>query len=187
LTESLQAVVPSITREQAIDLFSSRTSSFFSKLSRQPAAPIRTELLYIPYYRFVLELSGATEEPLARIAIDGLLGEGVFFMTGSLELEPFGDERRCDFALSPATAREIASDQYKRLLLEHGLRNKSKTTVSSISEAELLLFPFWIAYTRKGDSYDFKALDAVSGEAQGIRMRKVFLTAFRQLKGGGLE
>lgn len=119
--------------------------------------------------------------------MDGLLGEGVFFMAEVLELEPFGTGLRCSFELSPTKARDIALEQYKRLLLEHGLRNKSNTTVASISEAEQMLFPFWVGYVRKRDAYDFNALDAVSGEAQGVRMRKVFLRAFRQLEDHWVE
>jgi hypothetical protein len=68
------------------------------------------------------------------------------------------------------------------MLLEHGLRNKTTTTVNEIATAEQMLYPFWVGYIRKGDTYDFKALDAVSGEVQGVRMRKVFSRAFRQLQ-----
>jgi hypothetical protein len=153
-----------------------------ARLSRQQAAPVKSELIYLPYYRFVLELSDSAEEPLVRVAVDGLIGEGVFFLTEELELEPTGYEQRCDFTLAPSAARQIASYQYKRFLLEHGLRNKSNTTVESISDGEEILFPFWIGYFRKGSSYDFKALDAVSGEVQSVRMRKVLLNAFRQLE-----
>jgi len=68
------------------------------------------------------------------------------------------------------------------MLLEHGLRNKTASTVDAISPAERILYPFWVGYFKKGGSYDFTALDAVSGELQGVRMRKVFLRAFRQLE-----
>jgi hypothetical protein len=93
----------------------------------------------------------------------------------------FEDQQSCDFEISAHDAQEIAADQYKRMLLEHGLRNKTATTVHGISDADRMLYPFWVGFFRKGDTYDFKALDAVSGEAQGVRMRKVFLKAFRQL------
>jgi hypothetical protein len=35
--------------------------------------------------------------------------------------------------------------------------------------------------SQKGNNYDFKIMDAVSGEVQGVRMRKVFLKALRLL------
>ena len=171
-----------ISSEQAVKLLSAPGRSFLSKLRRTPDPPARTELLYLPYYCFCITLSGPTDEPLVRVAVDGFSGDGVFFCSDDLERVAVGDAQSCDFELSQADARDIVLDQYKRLLLEHGLRNKTKTSVESISDAEAILYPFWIGYTRKGEAYDFKALDAVSGEAQGIRMRKVFLRAFRQLE-----
>lgn len=72
-------------------------------------------------------------------------------------------------------------EEYRWLLLEHGLRNKRKVSVQTISEPEEVHYPFWVAYFRKRGSYDFKALDAVSGEVQGVKMRKVFLAALRQM------
>ena len=54
-------------------------------------------------------------------------------------------------------------------------------SVQEISEPERVHYPFWVAYFKKRGAYDFKALDAVSGEIQGVKMRKVFLAAFRQM------
>lgn len=116
------------------------------------------------------------------MAADGLIGDVVFFLTRELEFTSFEGQRVCEFEISAHDAKAVASDQYKRMLLEHGLRNKTATTVADISDPDRMLYPFWVGYLRKGDAYDFKALDAVSGEAQGVRMRKVFLRAFRQLE-----
>jgi len=40
---------------------------------------------------------------------------------------------------------------------------------------------FWIGYILKKKGYDFRACDGISGEIQGIKMRKVFLRAFREM------
>ncbi|UCF21162.1 MAG: hypothetical protein JSU87_07180, partial [Gemmatimonadota bacterium] len=85
----------------------------------------------------------------------------------------------------PGAARETAMQEYRWLMLEHGLRNKRKVSIRAISEPERVHYPFWVAYFKKRGSYDFKALDAVSGEVQGIKMRKVFLAAFRQMAQAG--
>ncbi len=111
-----------------------------------------------------------------------MIGDVVFFLTRELEFTSFEDQQICHFEVSALEAKALALDQYKRMLLEHGLRNKVATTVHDISDAEQMLYPFWVGYLQKGDGYDFRALDAVSGEAQGVRMRKVFLRAFRQLE-----
>lgn len=102
-------------------------------------------------------------------------------MTKEFANAPPGAQKHCHFELSAVEAEEIALDQYRRLLLEHGLRNKTSTTVRHVSEPRGLLYPFWVAYFRKAGAYDFKTMDAVSGEMQGVRMRKVLLKAFRQL------
>jgi len=95
----------------------------------------------------------------------------------------FAGSRTGSPPVSAVEAQKIALDQYRRLLLEHGLRNKTSSTVQNVSEAREMLYPFWVAYLRKSGAYEFKTLDAVSGEIQGVRMRKVFLRAFRQLDG----
>ena len=116
--------------------------------------------------------------------MDGLIGEAVFFLTEDLILGSVESQQVCHVELSLTAARQTVTDQYKRMLLEHGLRNKTLKTVSSVSDAKTILYPFWMGYIRKGNAYDFRALDAVSGEPQGMRMRRVFLRAFRQLEGG---
>jgi hypothetical protein len=58
--------------------------------------------------------------------------------------------------------------------------NKRTVSIQEISAPERIHYPFWVAYFKRRGSYDFKALDAVSGEVQGVKMRKVFLAAFRQ-------
>jgi hypothetical protein len=50
-----------------------------------------------------------------------------------------------------------------------------------ISEGMKIYYPFWVGYFKKKKGYDFKALDAVSGEIQGVRMRRVFMRVFREL------
>ena len=103
----------------------------------------------------------------------------MFFIGDTLVRSAGCDGPACDFVQSPGVARETAMDEYRWLLLEHGLRNKRQVSIRKISEPEKVHYPFWVAYFKRRGSYDFKALDAVSGELQGIKMRKVFLAAFR--------
>ena len=177
----MQIIVPAITRDDALALFLTSGSSLFARLRRKPTTPTRIELLYLPYYCFEIELLGSAENQFVSVAVDGLAGDVVFFVTDELECAPLGDQQSCAFEQTAVEAQKVALDQYKRMLLEHGLRNKTSTTVQNASNASKMLYPFWVAYFQKGNAYDFKALDAVSGEAQGVRMRKVFLKAFRQL------
>lgn len=158
--------------------------SLTAKLFSKPTAPTRTELLYLPYHRFTIELSDSESNEPVSVAVDGLVGEIVFFVKPETAHAPPGDFQCCKFELSAAEARSVVLDEYRRMLLQHCLRNKSTTTVQCVSSAVPVLYPFWIGYFRKGEAYDFSALDAVSGSVQGVRMRKVFLRAFRQLERG---
>lgn len=115
------------------------------------------------------------------VAVDGVLATTVFFVDGSLEPKPGVGDLSCGFAKSPDAARQTALQEYRSLLLEHGLRNRRLVSVKGVSDPDHVHYPFWVAYFKRRGSYDFKALDAVSGEAQGVRMRKVFLAAFRQM------
>jgi hypothetical protein len=115
------------------------------------------------------------------VAVDAVLGATVFFIGDTVVQKPGCDGAACDFVQKATVAQETAMQEYRWLLLEQGLRNKRTVSVQEISEPERVHYPFWIAYFKKRGSYDFKALDAVSGEVQGIKMRKVFLAAFRQM------
>jgi hypothetical protein len=148
---------------------------------RKPKVPSRAELIFIPFYCFEIELSDSPNAPPVRVAVDGLSGDSVVFLEREVERAPIENELVCTCELSVNEAERVARDQYSRMLLEHGLRNKTSTTVRSIAGGDQLLYPFWIGYIQKGVAYDFRALDAVSGEVQGVRMRKVIMAALRQL------
>lgn len=115
------------------------------------------------------------------LAVDAILGASVFFVGDNLVRKAGRDGAVCDFIQSASAARDTVLQEYRWLLLEHGLRNKRTASVEEISEPEKVHYPFWIAHFKKRGFYDFKALDAVSGEIQGVKMRKVFLAAFRQM------
>jgi hypothetical protein len=158
LIEARVSVSPAYNKEQATATLSAPSTSFPARLWSKPSQPTRVELVYLPYY-------------LAS----------VFFIGDALIREPGCDGAACDFVQSSSAARETAMQEYRWLMIEHGLRNKLTVSVEEISEPERVHYPFWVAYFKKRGSYDFKALDAVSGEIQGIKMRKVFLAAFRQM------
>ena len=76
----------------------------------------------------------------------------------------------------------MALSQYKGILLERGLRTRSHPSAEEISEGRKIYYPFWVGYFKKKKGYDFKALDAVSGEIQGVRMRRVFIKVLKSIK-----
>lgn len=188
-------VQPKISEQQAENIFSSKNSSMsvISKLlSRNKLiSPERIEIVYLPFYLFDVwvekEKKGQknTQKGQQKItlSVDGLLGHAVLFAGNSWDAgkEPKTHAPACDFAISSSDAAKIALDQYKGILLEHGLRTRSHPHAEDISEGRTIYYPFWIGYYRKKKGYDFKALDAVSGEIQGIKMRRIFINALRKL------
>jgi len=170
-------VIPEISQKKALEIFSSR-KSFLSKIIRKKNLPKRIELLYVPYYLFYLTLVKDDRDYRVSVAIDGLLGNVVFFVGEDLKFEKdIGQHSHCNFLLSSENAREKAVKEYKWLLVE----NRAVSALKEISEGSQIFYPFWVGYFKKGGAYDFKALDGVSGEIQGVKMRKVFLKGFREI------
>jgi hypothetical protein len=146
-----------------------------------PSRPTRVELVYLPYYFFDVELSHDAGTQQVGVAVDAVLSASLFFVGDALVRKQGCEGAACDFVQSPGVARETVMEDYRWLLLEHGLRSKRAISIRGISEPARVHYPFWVAYFKRRGVYDFKALDAVSGELQGIKMRKVFLAAFRQM------
>jgi hypothetical protein len=189
-------IKPKISQRRAENIFSATKSSFplmFKLFPRKKQISFkRLEVLYLPFYMFEVlvekEVKGQkitqTNQQRIALSVDGFLGHAVLYAGDALESEkdPKTLTPSCDFVISSSTAAKIALDQYKGILLEHGLRTRSHPRAEEISEGRKIYYPFWIGYFKKKKGYDFKALDAVSGEIQGARMRRVFMKALKSLK-----
>jgi len=188
-------IAPKISRREAEHIFSVKKSSFplMSKaVSRKKSIPPeKLEVLYLPFFLFDIAVEKETREKgrgfsgrqNVTLTVDGLLGHAVLFAENAWDVEndPKPHVRVCEFALTSSHAADVALEQYKGVLLEHGLRTRSHARAAAISEGRKIYYPFWVAYFKKKKGYDFKALDGVSGEIQGVRMRRVFMRAFRDL------
>jgi hypothetical protein len=177
-------VKPKISRPSAANILSAKKSFFplTAKLfsGKNPRLPERLEIVYLPFYVFEVLVFPSGQN--VALSVDGLLGHAVLYAETSLEIDKDLVMRTCDFELLPSAAEKIAMDQYRGILLEHGLRTRSHPQAKEISEGKKIFYPFWVGYFKnKKGFYDFKALDAVSGEIQGIKMRRVFIKALRQL------
>ena len=172
-----------ISQQQAENIFSTKKSSLslISKLfsRKSQISPERLEVVYLPFYLFDV----LVEKQAVTLSVDGLLGHAVLYAEDALDIEkdPKTPVTSCDFVISSSTAAKTALDQYKGILLEHGLRTRSHSRAEEISEGRKIYYPFWVGYFKKKKGYDFKALDAVSGEIQGVRMRKLFMHALRKM------
>ena len=121
------------------------------------------------------------------LSVDGLLGHVVLYADNSLNFEK---ELKiaalvCDFEISASDAAQKALQQFKGILMEHGLRTRSSPNAKEISEGQKIFYPFWIGYFKNKQGYNFKAVDAVSGEIQGVRMRRIFIRTLKKLQNEG--
>lgn len=156
------------------------------------AAPEKLEVVFLPFYLFDVlvekqikgKSAGDTTNQNVILSVDGLLGHAVLFAEDALVVDKNAETSSpaCEFAISSSDAADTALDQYRGILLEHGLRTRSHPHAKEISEARKIYYPFWVGYFKKKKGYDFRALDAISGEIQGVRMRRVFMRAFREIE-----
>ncbi len=180
-------VIPKISEQEAKNIFSDKKKFSPSKFKKIPHLPERLEIIYLPFYLFDVSVKKEDKDrqemsqPMQKVtlSVDGLLGHSVLFAIDDLAVSSEKKARFCEFELPVSEAEKIAMSEYKVLLLEYGLRTRSFSQTEKISNGWKIFYPFWIAYFRKRKGYDFKALDAVSGEIQGIKMRKIFMRAFR--------
>lgn len=171
-------VTPTVSESEARALFTGRRLLPIG-LRRSGVPPTRIELIYLPYYYFDLTLTRGTASNRVRVAVDGLLGDAVLFLGDNLAMELDRAFERCAFRLTPETAGERALREYRWTVIEHRLRTNGSALIRQVSPAQRMYYPFWVAYFRRRSRYDFRAVDAVSGENHGVKLRRVILSALR--------
>ncbi len=170
-----------ISKEEARKTLSQRSSFLPIRIKRMPISPKKIELMHLPFYLMVLLLNGESGKREVTISLDGLLGSSVFFAKSDLTYTVNIENPVCPFVISQTEAQRKAIKYYKWLLLEHGLRTRTKSTVEKVTGVKAIYYPFWVGYFQRSKAYDFKAIDAVTGELQGVKMRKILLKALREM------
>lgn len=136
--------------------------------------------MHLPFYLFEISLSGGGGKQNVTVSLDGLLGSTIFFVKSDLNYTVSVKNPVCPFVLSQTKARKKVLEEYKWQLLEYGLKMRKISTIEKVKGVKAIFYPFWVGYFRRKQAYDFKAIDGVSGEFQGVKMRKIFLKAFRE-------
>ena len=158
---------------------------------KNPSSPEKVELLYLPFYLFDVLVEEEEKGPhktqpyhqRVSLSVDGLLGHVILYADNNLnfEKELKTTAPSCDFEISASNAAQKTLEQFKGILLEHGMRTRRSSNAREISEGQKIFYPFWIGYFKNKQGYNFKAVDAVSGEIQGVRMRRIFVRALKKL------
>jgi hypothetical protein len=173
---------PKISGEEARILLTQKKKFFREKYFQKKAELTRVELIYLPILLFEADLEGKTVQFQRKLSVDALTGYPSFFYADENDLDTERPEAVCtEFLLSEEEALKVAKEYCRGYFLEQGLRVRQHATLLDIRYLKQLYFPFWVGYFKKSGKYDFKAVDAISGASQGVRLRKIFLKAFRIL------
>lgn len=175
-------ISPKISIEEVKTILTQKKSLFPIKIRPRSIYPKRIELIYVPFYLFEAILEGNGVERRSLISVDGLVGEPSFYTSEDLQATDKMEVPTCDVSISKEDAMKISTDFCKGLVLEQGLKFRKYSVVKQVRYLKQIFYPFWIGYFQKGKHYDFKAVDAVTGEIQRIKMRQLFLNALRLMQ-----
>jgi hypothetical protein len=174
-----------ITRELALEILSGQKGVFL----RRRKKILKAELLYLPVYLFNITTEDFRNKVHSQaVAVDGLLGEYAIYEAAETSDQAVNTHESISFQLDEQAARTIAESEFRRILLRHNMRNTKKIRIIGCSEGRQIYYPYWIGYYKRGHGYDFVAIDGVSGEMQGVRMKPVLISLLLQIaKTTGLD
>ncbi|MCP2604928.1 hypothetical protein NLC29_02100 [Candidatus Aminicenantes bacterium AH-873-B07] len=171
----MKFIKPFISKQEAYKLFSKKKKIFLKKSKIE-----KLELVYLPYYLFKLTVNFPDGEKEIFAASDGIEGSFAYWSEKSIKFSRDGEGFVFDFIIDSNKAKEKIEEEYRSILLLYNLKKKRNAWLNEIKKIDKFYYPYWIIYYRKRISYDFKILDAVSGEIQGIKMKRIFLIALNQ-------
>jgi hypothetical protein len=179
----VRLVSPEVSPQEAKRILSKR-----AKLSlRRKREWKKMELLYLPYYIHEVTVSQRNDEYKVVACTDGICSGFSFFDPEQMGFCEEASGVVLDFIVSPEEAERACLENLRLHLLHQGLRLKVRASIKGIHQVERTHYPYWVAYFKTARGYDFRAADAVTGEIQGVRMRKVFAAAFSQLSETGAD
>jgi hypothetical protein len=144
---------------------------------------LKAELLYLPFYIFTIHVESTKKGTSSeQVCIDGIQGQFAFFKGGNFVKKNPAKSRVYDFIISQNEAEKSALEDYKRELLKQSLRKKVDATVKTIQFDKEIFYPYWIGYFHRKGALDFEAIDAISTERQGAKMRPIFVNVLLQKK-----
>ncbi len=175
----LLIIEPQISKDDGERILSKKSSHFLKRIQKDRAVLKKIELIHLPFFIFDMNQDGMKK---GRVCVDGLIGHAFFSVNDDLRTTEKQNMPPCPFVLSPSEGEARVRGWWRGVNLEKGLRIKHPTPEASIGSHRKMYYPFWVGYFETKNAYDFRAVDAVTGDKQGVRMRKVFLRAFREMR-----
>ncbi len=171
------AVRPLLSETEAKDrLTPKRKFLFGSRKSLQ-----KIELLYLPYFWALVSTEFKGKRENLTVAADALEGVAVFPNEKFVTFESRHFEQPLPFLLNESQVTPLLLAAAKDFSLQVGIRQKQPLQVLGISSMHRVVYPFWVAYYTTPAGVHFTTLDAVSGAVQGVKMKPVFIRAFKIL------
>jgi hypothetical protein len=173
---TVPGVTPAIDESEARTRLNQQARQGWWPFRKIPPVWTRLQRVSLPFYWFVIQ---AREQKIA-MGIEAIKGN-VLYMNHELLLESTPPEGvLADPCLTPVQAEDLADQVVQGLFLQYGAFHRSKFRNATIVDRVYRYYPVWIGYYKRRGSYDFKALDAVSGEQLGLVFRHVLVTVLMQ-------
>jgi len=166
-----------VDRESAEKKISDKKILFF-KLKRKVS---KLEIIYLPYYVFKVVISSKKNKKEIEIAVDGIGGNTTMFTSESASISEEAAGESFGFKLTSEEAEQKALHELKWTLYENRVPLKGIYNPETVTDRKQVYFPYWVGYFLEGKNWNFKAIDALAGAPDGMRIRRVLMEAF-QLK-----
>ncbi len=139
---------------------------------------LKIDLYYLPNYIFKVELEDRKEKVNSmKICVDGIEGHFAYYDETDLTKEPALSGKSADFVISTDEALKLGADEFHRMVLRQSLKKRDEINIRSITFEKNVFYPYWIGYFKRKSAYDFEAIDALSGQRQGAKMKPVIIRA----------
>lgn len=160
----------------------SRPTSFFTFLGRKKSTPPQNiELIYLPFFLSRVNIEEGENRREATVCLDALTTEAFFFARNDLDYCPGTTHPVCPSRVTADKGQPVLENRCRWVFIEQRLKQKKALPRLEFSPVREIFYPFWLGYLKKRGGYDFKAIDALSGQEMGLKMRPLFLAALRAL------
>ena len=161
--------VPKIDKDSAVKRLKQKENFFQRKKNI-----CQSELIYVPYYLFSVNIHMENNKTVDfYVCVDTIIGECAY-------LKERKEIKSTASALSAQSSidAEMADERVRKFITNEILLKKKKLMNHKrmdISLETVFEYPYWIGYFRRDDGIDFSAIDGVTGQKQGPKMKTMFI------------
>ncbi|MGH9503443.1 MAG: hypothetical protein ACRD20_11395 [Terriglobales bacterium] len=175
---SIRSLRPNVTREEAMEQFSSGMLDF---LRQAAVGPLRSVAeFYIPFRLFQTEILNGGKRDLKVFGLDAVNGSLDLYhfeqLPGERELIHL-ETRNCSEALlGEGEAKKIVIAKVQRLLFSTGFFRLRDLHISAEPVAGEIYVPYWVGFRGRGIRARLAVIDAVRRQPEGAKVRQLLQT-----------